>query len=123
MEKFDESRGIKFISYAVWWIRQAIIQAISENARTIRLPLNRVNILNVKNLITWIEMFEIIYSNREYKKFLFSRFSDLVKIFLNNNLLYILKSNEDIKNKYINIFKNMILKYHFNNTNLILLKF
>lgn len=80
---------------------------------------NRVNILNVKNLITWIEMFEIIYSNREYKKFLFSRFSDLVKIFLNNNLLYILKSNEDIKNKYINIFKNMILKYHFNNTNLI----
>lgn len=55
VEKFDESRGIKFISYAVWWIRQAIIQAISENARTIRLPLNRVNILNkyvtIKNRI------------------------------------------------------------------------
>jgi RNA polymerase primary sigma factor len=55
VEKFDESRGIKFISYAVWWIRQAIIQAISENARTIRLPLNRVNILNkyvtIKNKI------------------------------------------------------------------------
>ncbi|MBQ2350258.1 MAG: RNA polymerase sigma factor RpoD/SigA [Cytophagales bacterium] len=55
VEKFDESRGIKFISYAVWWIRQAIIQSISENARTIRLPLNRVNILNkyitIKNKI------------------------------------------------------------------------
>lgn len=41
--KFDETRGFKFISYAVWWIRQAIISAISENTRTIRQPMNRVN--------------------------------------------------------------------------------
>ncbi|MCB0516864.1 MAG: sigma-70 family RNA polymerase sigma factor [Chitinophagales bacterium] len=40
--RFDETRGFKFISYAVWWIRQAIIQAIVENARLIRLPLNKV---------------------------------------------------------------------------------
>ncbi len=44
--KFDPSRGFKFISYAVWWIRQQILQALSEQGRTIRIPLNQVNILN-----------------------------------------------------------------------------
>lgn len=55
IEKFDETRGIKFISYAVWWIRQAILQSLSEISRTVRLPLNRVNSLNryvtIKNKI------------------------------------------------------------------------
>ncbi len=44
-ERFDANRGYKFISYAVWWIRQAILQTIAEEARTVRLPLNKVNLL------------------------------------------------------------------------------
>jgi RNA polymerase primary sigma factor len=44
--RFDETRGFKFISYAVWWIRQAIIQAISDQSRIIRLPLNKIGALN-----------------------------------------------------------------------------
>ncbi len=45
-QKFDETRGFKFISYAVWWIRQSILQALAEQARIVRLPLNQVGSLN-----------------------------------------------------------------------------
>jgi RNA polymerase primary sigma factor len=45
-QKFDETRGFKFISYAVWWIRQSIIQAISEQSRLVRLPINKVGALS-----------------------------------------------------------------------------
>ncbi|MBK8721950.1 MAG: sigma-70 family RNA polymerase sigma factor [Saprospiraceae bacterium] len=48
-QKFDETRGFKFISYAVWWIRQSILQALAEQSRIVRLPLNKVGSLNKIN--------------------------------------------------------------------------
>ncbi|NOR76635.1 MAG: sigma-70 family RNA polymerase sigma factor [Draconibacterium sp.] len=48
-ERFDETRGFKFISYAVWWIRQSILQAIAEQARIVRLPLNKIGSINKIN--------------------------------------------------------------------------
>src|SRR5690625_5943332 len=48
-KRFDESHGFKFISYAVWWIRQALLQALAEQSRIVRLPLNKVGSLNKIN--------------------------------------------------------------------------
>lgn len=48
-QRFDEKRGFKFISYAVWWIRQSILQAIAEHARIVRLPLNKIGTINKIN--------------------------------------------------------------------------
>ena len=55
-QRFDETMGFKFISYAVWWIRQAIMQALSENARIVRLPLNRMShISKIRKIIAELE--------------------------------------------------------------------
>jgi len=48
---FDETRGFKFISYAVWWIRQSILQALAENSRLVRLPLNKISSINKINKV------------------------------------------------------------------------
>ena len=55
-QRFDETRGFKFISYAVWWVRQAIMQALANNARIVRLPLNRMGHINkIKRIIAELE--------------------------------------------------------------------
>ncbi|GGZ76274.1 sigma-70 family RNA polymerase sigma factor [Algibacter mikhailovii] len=55
-KRFDETRGFKFISYAVWWIRQGIIQSLSENSRMVRLPLNKIGVINkIKKAVTFFE--------------------------------------------------------------------
>ncbi len=66
-KRFDETRGFKFISYAVWWIRQSILQAIVEYSRIVRLPLNKVGSYNKVNeaYITFVQKFEREPSNEE----------------------------------------------------------
>jgi len=55
-QRFDETRGFKFISYAVWWIRQGIIYALAKQSRIVRLPLNRINSINkIKKIIAELE--------------------------------------------------------------------
>ena len=58
-ERFDETRGFKFISYAVWWIRQSVLQALAEHSRIVRLPLNRVGTISKINKAS--ERLEQIY--------------------------------------------------------------
>ncbi len=58
-QRFDETKGFKFISYAVWWIRQSILQALAEQSRMVRLPLNKIGSINKVNR-TWSRMEQIM---------------------------------------------------------------
>jgi RNA polymerase primary sigma factor len=71
-ERFDETRGFKFISYAVWWIRQSILQALAEQARIVRLPLNKIgNINKINRAFSELEQkFERPPSEEELAEFL-----------------------------------------------------
>ncbi|MCB0528906.1 MAG: RNA polymerase sigma factor RpoD/SigA [Lewinellaceae bacterium] len=66
-KRFDETKGFKFISYAVWWIRQSILQAIVENSRIVRMPLNKVGSYNKVNeaYISFVQEFEREPSDEE----------------------------------------------------------
>lgn len=70
--RFDESRGFKFISYAVWWIRQSILQAIVEYSRMVRLPLNKVNMYSKVNeaFLSFVQEFEREPTNAELAELL-----------------------------------------------------
>ena len=91
-QKFDETRGFKFISYAVWWIRQSILQALAEQSRIVRLPLNQVGSLNKisKALSKFEQEHERRPSSEELAKELdisVDKISDTLKFRLTHHLL------------------------------------
>ncbi len=85
-ERFDETRGFKFISYAVWWIRQSILQALAEQARIVRLPLNKIgNINKINKAFSELEQkFERPPSAEELAEFLEFTVEDVRQSLRNN---------------------------------------
>ncbi len=106
-ERFDETRGFKFISYAVWWIRQSILQALAEQARIVRLPLNKIgNINKINRAFSELEQkFERPPSAEELAEFL-SCSTDEIKQSLAQNGRHIsmdaplIESDESSSNMY-----------------------
>jgi len=85
-ERFDETRGFKFISYAVWWIRQSILQALAEQARIVRLPLNKIGTINkINRAFSELEQkFERPPSAEELAEFLDITVQDVKQSIANN---------------------------------------
>ncbi len=111
-KRFDETRGFKFISYAVWWIRQSILQAIADQSRMVRLPLNRVGELNkvVKTAIELEQEFERAPSNAEIAEKLEMDVNEVANA-LKNSGRHIsvdapIKQGEDSKNSLLDIMAN-----------------
>jgi RNA polymerase primary sigma factor len=86
--RFDETKGFKFISYAVWWIRQSILQALAENARIVRLPLNKIGSINKINqtFMRLIQEFEREPSAEEIAKELDLAPRDVKDAMLNSSM-------------------------------------
>ena len=86
-QRFDETRGFKFISYAVWWIRQSILQALAEQARIVRLPLNKIGSINKinKTLSRLEQEFEREPTAEEIAKTLEMQPEDVKKAMLTSN--------------------------------------
>ncbi|MBN2357036.1 sigma-70 family RNA polymerase sigma factor [candidate division KSB1 bacterium] len=108
--RFDESRGFKFISYAVWWIRQSILQALAEQSRIVRIPLNRIGTLNkIERLFATLEQ----EYEREPAPFEIAEAMDMSSAEISNLLASTSKQlslnaaiDEEEENKLIDIIEN-----------------
>ena len=105
-QRFDETRGFKFISYAVWWIRQSILQALAEQSRIVRLPLNKIGAINkVRRAFNELEQ-EYEREPQEYEIAEMLDLSELdVKISMKNSRRHVsmdapLTTDEDSSNMY-----------------------
>lgn len=111
-QKFDETRGFKFISYAVWWIRQSIMQAIAEQSRIVRLPLNKIGNINKvrKKFIELEQKFEREPQEHEIAECL-ELSDEEIKLSMKNNRRHVsmdapLSSDPDSSNMYDLLYNN-----------------